>query len=105
MIGPDSTGERTDAFGPSRWPPELPPVRGIGRGFRLLEPGGQPGSLPHSMAMAPTEDGVRDAVERALREDSPSGDVTTSSVVAETARCRAELRAKAEGVLAGTEAA
>ena len=55
--------------------------------------------------MAATENGVRDAVERALREDSPSGDLTTSSVVPEIARCRAELRAKGEGVLAGTEAA
>src|SRR6266511_3750203 len=62
----------------------------------------RPEGLPHSIGMAPTEDGTRDAVERALREDSPSGDVTTSSVVPETARCRAELRAKAEGVLAGT---
>src|SRR6266542_3530019 len=52
--------------------------------------------------MTPTEDSARGAVERALQEDSPSGDVTTSSVVPETARCRAELRAKAEGVLAGT---
>ena len=55
--------------------------------------------------MAATENGVRDAVERALREDSPTGDLTTSSVVPEIARCRAELRAKGEGVLAGTEAA
>src|SRR2546427_2749253 len=103
MIGPDSIGDRTDAVGPSWWPPELPPVRGIGGGFQLLKQGGeQAGGLPHSMGMAPTEDGVRDAVERALREDSPSGDITTSSVVPQTVRCRAELRAKAEGVLAGT---
>jgi nicotinate-nucleotide pyrophosphorylase (carboxylating) len=71
----------------------------------LTGSGGQPEGLPHSIGMAPTEDGERDAVERALREDSPSGDITTSSVVPETARCRAELRAKAEGVLAGTGAA
>ena len=67
--------------------------------------GGQRGRLPHSIGMASTENGVRDAVERALREDSPTGDLTTSSVVPEIARCRAELRAKGEGVLAGTEAA
>ena len=52
----------------------------------------------------PTKDDVRATVERALREDAPSGDVTTSSIVGEAAMCRAELRAKGEGVLAGTAA-
>ena len=52
--------------------------------------------------MSPTEDEMRSAVQRALLEDAPSGDVTTSAVVPDGSRCRAELRAKAEGVLAGT---
>jgi nicotinate-nucleotide pyrophosphorylase (carboxylating) len=46
-----------------------------------------------------------DLVERALAEDAPAGDLTTRLTVPETARCRAELRAKATGVLAGTRAA
>jgi nicotinate-nucleotide pyrophosphorylase (carboxylating) len=44
---------------------------------------------------------TRELVERALEEDAPSGDVTGTLVVATTATCTAELRAKAPGVLAG----
>jgi nicotinate-nucleotide pyrophosphorylase (carboxylating) len=48
----------------------------------------------------------RNAIERlvtaALDEDAPSGDLTSELVVPEEARCRAELRAKAPGVVAGT---
>jgi len=49
--------------------------------------------------------GVRALVERALAEDAPSGDLTAVLTVPEAARCRAELRAKAAGVLSGTSAA
>ena len=49
--------------------------------------------------------GLRAAVEVALREDAPSGDLTSSVIVPETAVCRAELRFKSDGILAGTEAA
>jgi nicotinate-nucleotide pyrophosphorylase (carboxylating) len=52
----------------------------------------------------PTEE-LRALVERALAEDAPGGDLTTMLVVAEGASCRAELRAKAPGVIAGTGAA
>ena len=48
---------------------------------------------------------VRSVVLRALVEDAPGGDLTAELVVPERQRCRAELRAKADGVLAGTEAA
>jgi nicotinate-nucleotide pyrophosphorylase (carboxylating) len=48
---------------------------------------------------------LRDLVERALAEDAPKGDLTTALTVPEGATCRAELRAKAGGVLAGTAAA
>jgi nicotinate-nucleotide pyrophosphorylase (carboxylating) len=51
------------------------------------------------------EVGLRAAVEVALREDAPSGDLTSSVVVPEAAACRAELLIKSEGILAGTEAA
>lgn len=44
-------------------------------------------------------------IDAALREDAPSGDLTASLVVPDGARCRAELRAKAHGVLAGREVA
>lgn len=54
---------------------------------------------------ASDEAGLRAAVEGALREDAPSGDLTSSVIVPETAACRAELRIKSDGVLAGTEAA
>jgi nicotinate-nucleotide pyrophosphorylase (carboxylating) len=40
-------------------------------------------------------------VDRALAEDAPSGDVTGTLVLPAGARCRAELMAKATGVLAG----
>ncbi len=48
---------------------------------------------------------VQALIDAALREDAPSGDLTASLVVPDGARCRAELRAKAHGVLAGREAA
>jgi len=44
-------------------------------------------------------------VERALAEDAPTGDLTATLVVPEGATCRAELRAKAHGVVGGIEAA
>src|SRR5438093_11464079 len=44
-------------------------------------------------------------VERALAEDAPTGDLTAALVVPEAASCRGELRAKASGIVAGTEAA
>ena len=44
-------------------------------------------------------------VERALAEDAPTGDLTATLVVPEGATCRAELRAKAHGVVSGIEAA
>src|SRR5204863_4310388 len=47
------------------------------------------------------QEDVRPIVERALAEDAPDGDLTTTLVVPEGTTCRAELRAKAEGVLAG----
>ena len=47
-------------------------------------------------------EGLRQIVERALAEDAPEGDLTTDLTVAEDVRCRADLRAKAEGILAGT---
>lgn len=48
---------------------------------------------------------IRSLVERALVEDAPSGDLTGRLTVPEGASCRAELRAKAAGVLAGIAAA
>jgi len=48
---------------------------------------------------------LRAIVERALAEDAPTGDLTASLVVPEGATCRAELRAKARGVVAGSAAA
>ena len=55
--------------------------------------------------MATFPDELDELVRRALREDAPSGDLTSESTVPANARCRAELRAKAEGVLAGSAAA
>jgi nicotinate-nucleotide pyrophosphorylase (carboxylating) len=51
------------------------------------------------------EEDIRAVVEVALREDAPAGDLTASLVVPPSAACRAELRAKASGVLAGTSVA
>ena len=48
---------------------------------------------------------VRELIERALAEDAPGGDLTSSLVVPATAEGRAEIVAKAGGVLAGTAAA
>jgi nicotinate-nucleotide pyrophosphorylase (carboxylating) len=47
---------------------------------------------------------LRSLVERALVEDAPSGDLTARLTVPQGATCRAELRAKAQGVLSGTAA-
>jgi nicotinate-nucleotide pyrophosphorylase (carboxylating) len=55
--------------------------------------------------MVSGETHLRDAVARALEEDAPDGDLTAHLVVPEDRWCRAELRAKAEGVLAGTAVA
>jgi nicotinate-nucleotide pyrophosphorylase (carboxylating) len=48
---------------------------------------------------------TRDLVERALTEDAPEGDLTAHLTIPASDRCRAELRAKAGGVLAGIRAA
>jgi nicotinate-nucleotide pyrophosphorylase (carboxylating) len=48
---------------------------------------------------------LRALVTAALAEDAPSGDLTGRLTMPEWAACRAELRAKAPGVLAGTAAA
>jgi len=55
--------------------------------------------------MATLSEDLRSLVERALAEDAPAGDLTTQLTVPEGAGCRAELRAKARGVLAGTAVA
>jgi nicotinate-nucleotide pyrophosphorylase (carboxylating) len=52
-----------------------------------------------------TDMGLRGLIERALAEDAPGGDITTSLVVPTGTSCRAELRAKASGVLSGTAVA
>ncbi len=44
---------------------------------------------------------VREAVARALAEDVGAGDITTEAVVDSGTPCRAEIVAKAEGVVAG----
>ena len=51
------------------------------------------GDIPESV--------VRDIVARALAEDIGPGDITTAATVAPDAECRAEIVAKAEGVIAG----
>jgi nicotinate-nucleotide pyrophosphorylase (carboxylating) len=48
---------------------------------------------------------LRDLVTRALAEDAPDGDLTAELTIPPDARCRAELRAKADGVLAGVDVA
>lgn len=53
-------------------------------------------SLPHTIGAL---------VESALAEDAPAGDLTAELTVPSERRCRAELLAKAEGVLAGTAVA
>jgi nicotinate-nucleotide pyrophosphorylase (carboxylating) len=55
------------------------------------------------MSTPPEE--LRFLVEWALAEDAPAGDLTAMLVIAEGASCRAELRAKARGVVAGIRAA
>jgi nicotinate-nucleotide pyrophosphorylase (carboxylating) len=48
---------------------------------------------------------VRDLIERALREDVGSGDLTTAAVVPAEARALARVEQRAPGVLAGLEVA
>jgi nicotinate-nucleotide pyrophosphorylase (carboxylating) len=48
---------------------------------------------------------LRDLVQRALAEDAPHGDLTAELTISTAARCRAELRAKASGVVAGASVA
>jgi nicotinate-nucleotide pyrophosphorylase (carboxylating) len=48
---------------------------------------------------------LRELVERALSEDAPRGDVTASFVIPAEATCRAELRSKAHGIVAGAAVA
>ncbi len=48
---------------------------------------------------------IGEAVERALAEDVGSGDITTLATVEEKRSCKAEIVAKAEGVIAGLELA
>jgi nicotinate-nucleotide pyrophosphorylase (carboxylating) len=55
--------------------------------------------------MSQTTDDLRSVVVAALLEDAPSGDLTASLVLDPLASCRAELRSKASGVLAGTAVA
>jgi nicotinate-nucleotide pyrophosphorylase (carboxylating) len=50
-------------------------------------------------------DETHDLVERALAEDAPAGDVTGALTIGREDRCTAELRAKANGVLAGARVA
>jgi nicotinate-nucleotide pyrophosphorylase (carboxylating) len=58
------------------------------------------------MAPAPRDpNDLMSVVERALAEDAPAGDLTGSSIVPASESCRAELRIKAPGVLAGTRVA
>ncbi len=52
------------------------------------------------MAALP-ESVVREIVARALAEDVGTGDITTAALVDAGRRCRAEILAKAEGVVAG----
>jgi nicotinate-nucleotide pyrophosphorylase len=51
--------------------------------------------------MGGSDAALRDLVERALAEDAPDGDLTAELTIPRESRCRAELRAKASGVLAG----
>jgi nicotinate-nucleotide pyrophosphorylase (carboxylating) len=53
--------------------------------------------------MSLAEGVIRPIVIRALEEDIGLGDVTTAATVAAAARCRAEVVAKAEGVICGLE--
>jgi nicotinate-nucleotide pyrophosphorylase (carboxylating) len=52
----------------------------------------------------PTDDPRIALARTALAEDAPAGDLTSRLVVPEDARCAAEIRAKAAGVLAGRAA-
>jgi nicotinate-nucleotide pyrophosphorylase (carboxylating) len=55
--------------------------------------------------MAQLNGNTRELVERALAEDAPDGDLTAELIIPTSERCQAELRAKAEGVLAGMRVA
>ena len=48
---------------------------------------------------------IEDLIERALEEDLGRGDVTTEALIPANKNCRATIRSKAEGVLAGIEIA
>jgi nicotinate-nucleotide pyrophosphorylase (carboxylating) len=51
------------------------------------------------------EGAIGEIVRRALEEDVGAGDITTLATVAAEARCRAQIVAKAEGVVAGLSVA
>lgn len=55
--------------------------------------------------MPTSPEAIRSLVEAALQEDAPEGDLTARLTVSEGATCRAELRAKADGILAGVPVA
>jgi nicotinate-nucleotide pyrophosphorylase (carboxylating) len=55
--------------------------------------------------MTQADGALQKLVHEALAEDAPDGDLTASVTIPERARCRAELRAKADGVLSGTRVA
>lgn len=55
--------------------------------------------------MDAVDEELRALVARALDEDAPGGDLTTSLVVSQDAGCRADLVSRAAGVLAGSQAA
>jgi nicotinate-nucleotide pyrophosphorylase (carboxylating) len=55
--------------------------------------------------MSAAADPVAEIAARALAEDAPDGDRTTELTIPSDAVCTAEVRAKQEGVLAGTGAA
>ena len=62
--------------------------------------------MGHSMSgWSRMPDETHDLVERALAEDAPAGDVTGALTIGREDRCTAELRAKANGVLAGARVA
>ncbi|NLG88150.1 MAG: carboxylating nicotinate-nucleotide diphosphorylase [Clostridiaceae bacterium] len=46
---------------------------------------------------------IRDVLEKAFKEDMPSGDITTDCIVPENAQSRAYMITKQEGVIAGIE--
>ena len=63
-----------------------------------------PAQAPEVLDAAP-EAALADLVDRALAEDIGSGDLTSRAVVDDDARARAEVVQKAEGMIAGLDAA